>query len=93
MQRQKKCIGLSALSSRQQESPDFEGMAYQALADLTRMTGAIDSSFMFSRMPSAYTLEMNDTLGLSAAYRALSSAFDTGTKPIVHIIIFKKALP
>ncbi|MEJ7674827.1 MAG: hypothetical protein WKF59_19560 [Chitinophagaceae bacterium] len=51
-------------------------MAYQALADLTRMTGAVDSSFMFSRNAISIYLEMNDTIGLSAAYRALSFAFD-----------------
>jgi signal transduction histidine kinase len=67
---------LSARSSLKQESPDFEGMAYQALAELSRMTGAVDSSFMFSRNAISIYLEMNDTLGLSAAYRALSSAFD-----------------
>jgi signal transduction histidine kinase len=72
----KKMYHLSAGSSREQESPDYEGMAYQALADLTRITGAVDSSFMFSEKAVSIYLEMNDTLGLSAAYRALSSAFD-----------------
>ena len=72
----KKMYHLSAGSSRQQESPDFEGMAYQALAELSRVKGPVDSSFMFSRKAISIYLEMNDTLGLSAAYRALSSAFD-----------------
>jgi signal transduction histidine kinase len=72
----KKMYHLSAGSSRQYESPDYEGMAYQALDDLTRITGAVDSSFMFSRKAISIYLEMNDTLGLTAAYRALSFAFD-----------------
>jgi signal transduction histidine kinase len=72
----KKMYHLSSVSSGRHKSPDFEGMAYQSLADLSRKTGAVDSSFMFSRKAISIYLKMNDTLGLSAAYKALSYAFD-----------------
>src|SRR5688572_12832928 len=72
----KKYYRLSIETNIEEESPDFEGMGYQVLADMARKAGNIDSVFFFSRKALNTYLVINDTLGLIAAYSSLSSAFD-----------------
>ena len=63
-------------TSTQLESTDYVGMAYLALADLERKTGAIDSSLIFAENAVNIYRFMNDSVGLADAYLAFSSAFD-----------------
>ncbi len=72
----KKLYVLSIENNIESESPDFEGMDYQALADLLARAGNNDSAFFYSRKALNIYLNINDTIGLIAAYSSLSSAFD-----------------
>ncbi|MDZ4793515.1 MAG: ATP-binding protein [Bacteroidota bacterium] len=72
----KKYYRLSIKTNIETESPDFEGMGYQALADISETDGDIDSLFYFSRQALKIYQTINDTIGLIAAYSSLSSAFD-----------------
>lgn len=72
----KKYYALSIEINKEVESPDFEGMGYQALANLAGINGNIDSVFYFSRKALKKYVTINDTLGLIAAYSSLSSAYD-----------------
>ncbi len=72
----KKYYTLSIKTNIETESPDFEGMGNQALADISEADGDIDSLFYFSRQAFKIYQTINDTLGLIAAYTSLSSAFD-----------------
>ena len=67
---------LSIQANIESESPDFEGMAYQALANISEDNGEIDSLFYFSHKALKIYQHINDTLGLIAAYSSLSVAFD-----------------
>ncbi|MEO6218914.1 MAG: tetratricopeptide repeat protein, partial [Ginsengibacter sp.] len=72
----KKYYRLSIKTNIETESPDFEGMGYQALADISQTDGDINSLFYFSRQALKIYQTINDTLGLIGAYSSLSSAFD-----------------
>jgi signal transduction histidine kinase len=72
----KKYYRLSIQTNIETESPDFEGLAVQALADISKKEGNIDSALYFSRQALNIYQNINDTLGLIAAYSSLSSALD-----------------
>jgi signal transduction histidine kinase len=72
----KKYYRLSIKTNLETESPDFEGMGYQALADIFRKEGKVDSVLFFSRQALRIYQRINDTLGLISAYSSLSSALD-----------------
>jgi two-component system, NtrC family, sensor kinase len=72
----KKYYLLSIETNILEESPDFEGMGYQALSNLSQQTGNLDSVFFYSRKALNTYLTINDTIGLIAANATLYSAFD-----------------
>ena len=72
----KKYYRLSIATNIETESPDFEGMGYQALADIYKKENNIDSVLYFSRQALNIYQHINDTLGLISAYTSLSSALD-----------------
>ena len=72
----KKYYGLSIKTNIETESPDSEGMGYQALADIFKKEGNIDSALFFFRQALKIYQQINDTLGLIAAYSSLSSGLD-----------------
>ncbi|MBD0287617.1 MAG: tetratricopeptide repeat protein [Flavisolibacter sp.] len=88
----KKYYRLSVKTNIETESPDFEGMAYQALADISENNGDIDSVFYFSRQALKIYQTINDTLGLIAAYSSLSSAFDAANQTDSAYYNLKKAI-
>ena len=65
---------LSIQTNIETESPDFEGMGFQALADISKKEGNVDSALFFSRQALKIYQDINDTLGLIAAYSSLSFA-------------------
>jgi signal transduction histidine kinase len=67
---------LSIATNIETESPDFEGMGYQALADIAKTEGNVDSLFHFSRQALNIYQTINDTVGLISANTSLSAAFD-----------------
>jgi signal transduction histidine kinase len=67
---------LSIATNIETESPDFEGMGYQALADIAKTEGDVDSLFHFSRQALNIYQTINDTVGLISANTSLSAAFD-----------------
>ncbi len=73
----KKYYRLSIETNIEEDSPDFEGMGYQALSDLWQQSGNMDSVFFFSRKALHTYLSINDTLGLIAANASLASAYDS----------------
>jgi signal transduction histidine kinase len=72
----KKYYRLSIKTNIETESPDFEGTGYQALADIAKTEGDVDSLFYFSRQALNIYQTINDTLGLISANSSLSAAFD-----------------
>jgi two-component system, NtrC family, sensor kinase len=66
----------SIKTSIQQEGTAYLGKAWQALADLERKTGSIDSSLLFAAKAATTFRIMNDSTGLANAYLALSAAFN-----------------
>jgi signal transduction histidine kinase len=88
----KKYFRLSVKTNIETESPDFEGMGYQALADISKNDGDVDSLFYFSRLALNVYLTINDTLGLIAAYSSLSSAFDAAHQTDSAYQYLKKAI-
>jgi two-component system, NtrC family, sensor kinase len=72
----KKYYRLSIKTNIETESPDFEGMGFQALADISRKEGNVDSALIFSRQALKIYQHINDTVGLIAAYSSLSTALD-----------------
>jgi len=67
---------LSIVTNIETESPDFEGMGYQVLADIAKTEGDVDSLFYFSRQALNIYQTINDTVGLISANTSLSAAFD-----------------
>ena len=94
----KKYYRLSIKTNIETESPDFEGMGYQALADISKKEGNVDSALYFSRQALNIYKNINDTLGLIAAYFSLSSALDASHQTdsayqyLKNAITFKDAL-
>jgi two-component system, NtrC family, sensor kinase len=88
----KKYYWISIKINIEEESPDFEGMGYQALSNLFIHTGNIDSAFFFSRKALNTYLIINDTLGLIAANASLSSAFDHSNIPDSALYYLKKSV-
>lgn len=88
----KKYFRLSIKTNIETESPDFEGMAYQALADISKKAGNVDSALFFSRQALKIYQNINDTLGLIAAYSSLSSALDASYKMDSAYQYLKKAI-
>src|SRR6266487_1490194 len=72
----KKYYRLSVITNIETESPDFEGMGFQALADISKKEDNVDSALYFSRQALNIYQNINDTLGLIAAYTSLSSTLD-----------------
>jgi signal transduction histidine kinase len=72
----KRYYRLSIITNIETESPDFEGMATQALADISKKEGLVDSAFYFSRQALKIYRSINDTLGLIFSNTSLSAAFD-----------------
>ena len=83
---------LSIRCNIESESPDFEGMGYQALADISQTEGNADSLFYFSRKALKIYQYINDTLGLIAAYSSLSSAFNEARQSDSAFQYLKKAI-
>ncbi len=88
----KKYYRLSIKTNIETESPDFEGMGNQALADIFKKAGNIDSALFFSRQALRIYQGINDTLGLIAAYSSLSSALDAANKTDSAYQYLKKAI-
>ena len=88
----KKYYRLSIKTNIETESPDFEGMGFQALADISRKEGNIDSALYFSREALKIYQDINDTLGLIAAYSSLSSALDASHQTDSAYQYLKKAI-
>ena len=88
----KKYYRLSIMTNIKTESPDFEGMGYQALADIFKKEGNIDSALYFSRQALTIYQNINDTLGLTAAYTSLSSALDASNQTDSAYHYLKKAI-
>jgi two-component system, NtrC family, sensor kinase len=88
----KKYYRLSIIKSIETESPDFEGMGNQALADIFKKEGNIDSAKNFSRQALHIYHNINDTLGLIAAYTSLSSALDASNETDTAYQYLKKAI-
>jgi len=72
----KKYYRQSLVTNIELKSSDFEGMDYQALADISAGAGQIDSSFFYSKKALAIYRAINDTIGLIAATNSLAAAFD-----------------
>ena len=87
----KKYYRLSIKTNIETESPDFEGMGFQALADIYKKEGNIDSALYFSRQALNIYRNINDTLGLIAAYSSLSSALDASHQTDSAYQYLKKA--
>ena len=88
----KKYYRLCIINSIETESPDFEGMGFQALADIFKKEGNIDSALYFSRQALNIYRNINDTLGLIAAYTSLSSALDSSHQTDSAFQYLKKAI-
>ena len=88
----KKYYRLSIKTNIETESPDFEGMGYQALANLSKKAGNVDSALYFSRQALKVYQHINDTLGLIAAYSSLSSALDASYQMDSAYHYLKKAI-
>jgi two-component system NtrC family sensor kinase len=88
----KKYYGLSIKTNIETESPDSEGMGYQALADIFKKEGNIDSALFFSRQALKIYQQINDTLGLIAAYSSLSSGLDDSHQMDSAYQYLKKAI-
>jgi two-component system, NtrC family, sensor kinase len=88
----KKYYRLSIKTNIETESPDFEGMGYQALADISKKEGNVDSALYFSRQALKIYQNINDTLGLIAAYSSLSSALDASHQTDSAYQYLKKAI-
>jgi two-component system, NtrC family, sensor kinase len=88
----KKYYRLSIKTNIETESPDFEGMGYQALADIFKKEGNVDSALFFSRQALKIYQHINDTVGLIAAYSSLSSALDSSYKTDSAFQYLKKAI-
>jgi two-component system, NtrC family, sensor kinase len=94
----KKYFRLSVKTNIETESPDFEGMGYQALADLYKRANNVDSALNLSRQALKIYENINDTLGLIAAYSSLSSALgashqlDSAYQYLKKAIVLKDAL-
>jgi signal transduction histidine kinase len=88
----KKYYRLSIKTNIETESPDFEGMAFQALADISMKAGNVDSALFFSRQALKIYQNINDTLGLIAAYSSLSSALDASYETDSAYQYLKKAI-
>ncbi|HKC37305.1 MAG TPA: ATP-binding protein [Chitinophagaceae bacterium] len=88
----KKYYRLSIITSIETESPDFEGMGFQALADISKKEGNIDSALYFSRQALNIYQNINDTLGLIAAYTSLASALDSSHQTDSAYQCLKKAI-
>ncbi|MGK2862643.1 MAG: ATP-binding protein [Chitinophagaceae bacterium] len=88
----KKYYRLGVKTSFETESPDFEGMAVQALADISKREGNFDSALFFSRQALNIYQHINDTLGLIAAYSSLSSALDASHQTDSAYQYLKKAI-
>jgi hypothetical protein len=67
-------------------------MAVQALADISKKERNIDSSLYFSRQALRIYQEINDTLGLIAAYSSMSSALDASQQTDSAYHNLKKAI-
>ena len=83
---------LSIRTNIETESPDFEGMGYQALADVFRREGNVDSALFFSRQALIIYKGINNAVGLIAAYSSLSSAFDSSNQTDSAYQYLKKAI-
>ena len=88
----KKYYRLSVKTNIETESPDFEGMGYQALANLSKKSGNVDSALYFSRQALKIYQHINDTLGLISAYSSLSSALDASHQMDSAYQYLKKAI-
>ena len=88
----KKYYRLSVKTNIETESPDFEGMGYQALANLSKKTGNVDSALYFSRQALKIYQHINDTSGLISAYSSLSSALDASYQMDSAYQYLKKAI-
>ena len=88
----KKYYRLSIKINIETESPDFEGMGFQALADISKIAGNVDSALFFSRQALKIYQHINDTLGLIAAYSSLSSALDASHQTDSAYLYLKKAI-
>jgi len=67
-------------------------MAVQALADISKKEGNIDSSLYFSRQALGIYQEISDTLGLIAAYTTMSSSLDASQQTDSAYHYLKKAI-
>ncbi len=83
---------LSIQTNIETESPDFEGMGFQALADISKKEGNVDSALYFSGQALKIYQNINDTLGLTAAYSSLSSALDASHQTDSAYQYLKKAI-
>jgi signal transduction histidine kinase len=88
----KKYYRLSIITNIETESPDFEGMGFQALADISKKEGNVDSALYFSRQALNIYQNINDTLGLIAAYASLSSTLDASHQTDSAYQYLKKAI-
>ena len=88
----KKYYRLSIKTSIETESPDFEGMGFQALADISNKAGNVDSALFFSRQALKIYQHINDTLGLIYVYSSLSSALDASHQTDSAYQYLKKAI-
>jgi two-component system NtrC family sensor kinase len=88
----KKYYRLSIITNIETESPDFEGMGYQALADIFKKEGNMDSAIHFSRQALNIYEKINDTLGLIAAYTSMSFALDASNQTDTAYQYLKKAV-
>jgi hypothetical protein len=67
-------------------------MGFQALADISTKKGNVDSALYFSRQALKIYQNINDTLGLIAAYSSLSSALDVSHQTDSAYQYLKKAI-
>jgi signal transduction histidine kinase len=88
----KKYYRQSIKTNIETESPDFEGMGFQALADISKKEGNVDSALYFSRQALKIYQNINDTLGLIAAYSSVSSALDASDETDSAYQYLKKAI-
>ncbi|MCG2613285.1 ATP-binding protein [Terrimonas sp. NA20] len=88
----KKYYRKSYIANIEMESPDFEGMAYQALADMALNSRQIDSSFFYSRKALSIYNVINDTLGLIGANNSLSAAYGSSGQTDSAYYFLKKTL-
>ena len=83
---------LSIKTNIETESPDFQGMGCQALADFFKKEGNVDSALFFSRQALKIYQHINDTVGLIAAYSSLSSTLDATQQRDSAYQYLKKAI-